>query len=120
MVQSTSMATAFVMMLTLTAAVHAGSVLFVDDDARPGGDGTTWDTAYRFLQDALADAAQGGVNQIRVAQGVYQPDRTEASPDGTGDREASFQLVNGTALMSAVVYTSFPLGGLCSRSSLHQ
>ena len=99
MAKTTSTATAFVMILTLTAAVHAGSVLYVDDDAPPDGDGTDWKKAYRFVQDALADAFQGGVSEIRVAQGVYQPDRTEAIPDGTGDREASFQLINGVTLM---------------------
>ena len=34
-----------------------------------------------------------------MAQGAYQPDRNEKTPDGTGDRVASFQLVNGVALM---------------------
>ena len=99
MAQTTGTTTAIAMILTLTATVHGGSVLYVDDDAPPGGDGTSWKTAYRFLQDALADASQGGANQIRVAQGVYQPDRTEATPDGTGDREAAFQLLNDLALM---------------------
>ncbi len=98
MANTTSTATAFVMMLTLTAAVHAGSVLFVDDDAPPGGDGTTWDTAYRFLQDALTNASGGGVSEIRIAQGTYRPDKDEANPDGTADPEATFQLIDGVAL----------------------
>ncbi|MCH8261208.1 MAG: hypothetical protein IIC46_13505, partial [Planctomycetes bacterium] len=72
--------------LVLSAA-GAGSVLHVDDDAPPGGNGSSWETAYRFLQDALADAAGGGVNEIRAAQGVYKPDQGEANPNGTGDRE---------------------------------
>ena len=77
----------------------AGGVLFVDDDAALGGDGIKWDTAYRFLQDALTDASGGGISEVHVAQGVYQPDRDEANPDGTGDRAATFQLINGVALM---------------------
>ena len=89
--------------LLLAAAVtsHAvgGNVVFVDDDAPAGGDGTTWNTAYRFLQDALADAAGGGVTEVRVGQGTYKPDRDEVNPDGTGDREATFQLITGVALM---------------------
>ena len=82
-------------------AVAADGVLFVDDDAAPAGDGQSWDTAYRFLQDAITFAADpvNGVTEIRVAQGVYQPDRDEDNPDGAGDREATFQLVNGVALM---------------------
>ncbi len=76
-----------------------GNVVFVDDDAPPVGDGTTWDTAYRFLQDALADAFGGGVTEIRVGQGTYKADRNDMNPDGTGDREATFQLINSLALM---------------------
>ncbi|MCH7849658.1 MAG: right-handed parallel beta-helix repeat-containing protein, partial [Planctomycetes bacterium] len=83
----------------ISSAAHGGGVLFVDDDASPGGDGASWNTAYRFLQDALTDASGGGTSEVRVAQGIYKPDRDEANPDGTGDREASFHLLNGVALM---------------------
>jgi hypothetical protein len=85
----------------LVAQSAAGQgVLYVDDDAPPAGDGLTWSTAFRFLQDALATAAAsaGVVTEIRVAQGIYLPDREEASPDGTGSQEATFQLINGVAL----------------------
>ncbi|MEE8155055.1 MAG: right-handed parallel beta-helix repeat-containing protein [Phycisphaerales bacterium] len=88
------------MVLGLSSFVFgAGSVVHVDDDAPPGGDGASWDTAYRFLQDGLTSAAKGRVNEIRVAQGTYKPDRDEANPDGTGDREATFQLINDVALI---------------------
>jgi hypothetical protein len=71
--------------LALSAApAAAGQVLYVDDDAAPLGDGLSWPTAYRFLQDALADAAASGgtVNAIHVAQGVYTPNLDESNPDG--------------------------------------
>ena len=90
---------AMIAMFVISDLAHGGAILFVDDDAPPGGDGTTWKTAYRFLQDALADASGGGIAEIRVGQGTYTPDRDEANPDGTGDREATFQLVNGVALI---------------------
>ena len=64
--------------------------IFVDDDAPPGGDGLSWSTAYRFLQDALYSLPDG--MEVRVAQGVYKPDRDEANPAGTGDRLARFDL----------------------------
>lgn len=69
-----------------------GVVVFVDDDAPPGGDGTTWETAYRFLQDGLSFAADpaNGVSHIKFAQGVYLPDRDESNPTGSGDRHATF------------------------------
>jgi hypothetical protein len=84
----------------LTVAARGGTILLVDDDAPPGGDGLSWDTAYRFLQDGLAEAeASGQVETIRVAQGVYVPDRDEANPGGTGDRSAVFGLINGVSIM---------------------
>lgn len=51
-------------------------ILYVDDSVPQSGDGSSWTTAYRFLQDALAFAAQpaNGVTEIRVAQGLYKPD----------------------------------------------
>jgi parallel beta-helix repeat protein len=84
-------------MLLISAGLSAQTVLYVDDDAPSDGDGLTWDTAFRFLQDALSNAAIG--TEIYVAQGVYLPDRDEANAAGTGDREAAFQLVNGITLM---------------------
>lgn len=83
--------------LLLSAAAEAGQVVHVDDDAVPGGDGSTWNTAYRFLQDAIAAASnpRNGIAEVRIAQGLYRPDRDEVNPAGTGDRLVSFQLVNG-------------------------
>ncbi|MCH8152543.1 MAG: right-handed parallel beta-helix repeat-containing protein [Planctomycetes bacterium] len=94
----TAIAVLAAIMLT-SAAAQGGPVLYVDDDAPPGGDGTSWNTAYRFLQDGLTDACAGGIAEIRVGQGIYLPDRDEANPGGTGDREATFQLCNAVALM---------------------
>ena len=97
----TSVAAAMGMAVALAAPTSAQSTLHVDDDAAPGGNGQTWAASYRFLQDALASAADSGgaVTAIRVGQGIYTPDRDEANPDGTGDREETFQLINGLALM---------------------
>ncbi|MEE9129490.1 MAG: hypothetical protein V3T84_05690 [Phycisphaerales bacterium] len=76
--------TVLIGLFLISSAAHGGGVRFVDDDASPGGDGTSWNTAYRFLQDALADASGGDVSDIRVAQGVYKPDRDEANSQGHG------------------------------------
>ena len=93
-------------MMLASAAAQAGTVLYVDDDAPLGGVGLSWGTPYRFLQDALAFAcdSKNGIGEVRVGQGVYQPDRDEANPKGTCDpgpcdREATFQLCNAVALM---------------------
>jgi len=79
--------------------VARGKTIYVDADAAGPNTGTTWADAYNFLQDALADAnsSQKPV-EIRVAQGVYKPDRSAAEPNGTGDREATFRLISGVTL----------------------
>ena len=84
----------------LCPAGFGGPYLHVNDDALPGGDGASWDTALRFLQDALAVASDPSnqVIQIRLAAGIYHPDRSEAAPGGTGDRRATFQLISGVIL----------------------
>jgi len=86
--------------LFATVSTPAQSTLiYVDDDAVPGGDGSSWATAYRFLQDALAEAAATEETvEIRVARGTYRPDRDGANPNGTGDRRASFELLSGLTL----------------------
>ena len=92
---SASWIIAAVSLTAATAAAHAGPVCHVDDDAVPGGDGTSWTTAFRFLRDAVTCASdpESGILEIRVAGGVYVPDRDEAIPVGTGNRQASFELV---------------------------
>jgi len=74
-----------------------GKIVFVDADAAGNNDGSSWSDAYNYIQDALADAnsAEKPV-EIRVAQGIYKPDQgTNQTP---GDREATFQLINGVIL----------------------
>ncbi|MCP3903238.1 MAG: hypothetical protein GY715_06330 [Planctomycetes bacterium] len=84
---------ALALVLLATTGASAQVIIYVDDSAALGGDGSTWPTAYRFLQDALADAAsQDNVVRVRVGGGIHRPDESEASPSGTGDRNATFQL----------------------------
>jgi len=72
-------------------------MVYVDDDAAFGGDGSSWDSAYRDLQDALADAnaAQKPV-EVHVAQGRYRPD--QGASQAPGDREAAFVLLDEVTL----------------------
>ncbi|MCH7604016.1 MAG: right-handed parallel beta-helix repeat-containing protein, partial [Planctomycetes bacterium] len=92
------LAMTLVMSVTTGRSVQAGGVLFVDDDAPAAGDGLSWNTAYRFLRDALNTAITGGISEIRVAQGTYLPDHSESSPTGTGIPDDFFVLTNGLTL----------------------
>jgi hypothetical protein len=80
-------------------ATTLGKIIYVDDDANGLEDGSSWQDAYRYLQDALtnANAADKPV-EVRVAQGVYRPDRTSAQPGGTRDRNAAFHLIDQLTL----------------------
>lgn len=97
---SSIMRGAAVIFLAAAAAGFAGGVLYVDVDAVGGNDGSSWDNAYNHLQDALGDAGSlAKPVEIRVAQGVYRPDESAAEPNGSGDRTAAFQLINGVTIM---------------------
>jgi len=84
-----------VIMVLAIACSAWGKVIYVDDDANAPGDGSSWETAYKFLQDALADAesAEKPV-EIRVAQGIYRPDQGVASSPWAVPRQASFRLLD--------------------------
>ncbi|MFU8828122.1 MAG: choice-of-anchor Q domain-containing protein [Phycisphaerales bacterium] len=63
-------------------------IVYVDDDAPVGGDGTSWQTAHQSLQDALAQDYSDRLVKIRMAQGTYRADRF--SGVNTMDPNASF------------------------------
>ncbi len=92
--------------LFLVVPCQAG-IIYVDTNTPDNNDGSSWAKAYKYLQDALADANSNvDVNEIWVAQGIYTPDSNSADPNGSGDRTSTFQLINGVAL-----YGGFPSGG---------
>lgn len=72
----------------------SAKIIYVNDDASLGGDGTSWETAKKYLQNALASANEG--DEIRVAEGSYRPD--QGSSRVIGDRSASFELGRGVNL----------------------
>jgi hypothetical protein len=74
-----------------------GRTIYVDDDASGLNNGSSWENAYIYLQDALADANSSPKPvEIRVAQGIYTPDRGAGIE--AGDYNASFELINGVTL----------------------
>jgi hypothetical protein len=94
-----SLPTAICILVLSSCPAVLGRTIYVDDDAPASGDGSSWATAHRFLQDALAAAwSLPGEIEIRVAQGIYKPDRSSAHPEGTRDRAAFFYLAGGYTL----------------------
>ncbi len=76
---------------------RTNAIIYVDKNVIGGNDdGTSWGNAYVHLQDALYDAAPG--DQIWVAQGVYFPDWDPILKYSTGNREASFNMINDVAI----------------------
>jgi hypothetical protein len=106
--------------LAMAAQVHAQTkVLYVDDDAPLGGNGTSWSAAYRHLQSAFSEAATLSSPdaprevEIRIAQGVYRPD------EGTLDKNKYFELPDGVASgLTLSVLGAF--GGLGSATPDHR
>jgi len=86
-----------VILLWLCPAIASGGVIHVDANAPPGGNGQTWGTAYKHLQDALYKPPTGG-DQICVAAGTYKPDEDEGANVDPNDRTETFQLINGVAI----------------------
>jgi predicted outer membrane repeat protein len=76
------------------------SPIFVDDNALFEGDGRSWATAFKYLQDALYAAADplSGRGEIRVAQGTYYPDQDEGGHVTPSDRAATFEMQNNLAI----------------------
>jgi predicted outer membrane repeat protein len=68
--------------------------VFVDSNAAGSNDGSSWQDAYNYLQDALAMWSPG--DQIWVADGIYKPD--QGGGKTPGDRGATFQLISGIVI----------------------
>jgi len=87
-------------------------IIFVDTNATGANNGSSWVNAYKYLQDALADATSSSKPvEIRVAQGTYKPDEDILHPQGTGDRAATFQLINGVAIKGGYAGPRMSLSG---------
>ena len=96
--------------LSLAATAAFGQTIwYVDDDAPLLGNGSSWPTAYKYLQDALNVAT--GNDEIHVASGIYKPDSDEAGNVTPGGRSENFELTCGLTLIGG--YRGCP-GGNCA------
>ncbi len=84
-----------VLCLITPILLHANR-FYVDELASPGGDGSSWDSAFNYLQDALDQTVAGRGDEVWIAAGTYYPD--EGVSVTSGDRYASFILRNGVTL----------------------
>ncbi len=98
----------FAAQFILCAAIAQNTVLYVDDSASPGGNGSSWDTAFSSLQSALEAASAADGAEIRVAQGVYRPGLGADMQAGGDARLASFKLLDNTTMLGGF----FGLGSL--------
>lgn len=89
------------------ATAESAQVIYVDNDAAGAGNGSSWQNACVHLQDALALAAAAAKPvEIRVAGGIYRPDRGAGVTPG--DQTATFQLLNGVTLKGGYAGATAP------------
>ncbi len=65
-------------------------IIRVDGDVAVGGNGTSWPNAYKYLQDALANALEGDEIWVAAATDEYFVDQDAENCEGTADRRATF------------------------------
>jgi hypothetical protein len=82
------------LLVALCGASGSAKVIYVDAYATGDNNGSDWTNAYNYLQDAIEAATSG--TEVRVAQGIYQPD--QGGGNILGDRLATFQLKNGVTM----------------------
>ncbi|MDG2451043.1 MAG: hypothetical protein P8M34_15450, partial [Saprospiraceae bacterium] len=79
------------------------SIIYVDEQASIGGDGSSWGTAYKYLQDALDDARGQAslINtfEIWVSEGSYCPDDDEGGNYSDNSPDEAFEMIEYVSLL---------------------
>ena len=97
-----------IIFLSIALLGNAGAaVIYVDADATAGGDGSSWASAFNYLQDALDQTVASQGDEVWIAEGTYFPD--DGASVTVGDRTASFTLKDGVALYGGFVGTETSL-----------
>ena len=80
-------------LLLLIASSASATVIYVDKDAAEGGDGSSWSSAYKYLNDALDYVDnRSGTYELWVAEGSYYPD--EGNRYNNDDQNSTFLIPN--------------------------
>lgn len=86
------------------------ATVYVDADATGGsGDGTSWETAYTDLQDAIDAAETNGGGEVWVAAGTYYPTSQPTEIDTSNTRYNHFALKNGVSVYGGFAGTETDL-----------
>ena len=91
----------------LSFSALQANIIYVDSNAATGGNGTSWETAIKYLQDALDVTVSGRGDQVWIAQGTYYPD--DGANVTEGDRFASFMIKDQVALYGGFIGTETEL-----------
>jgi hypothetical protein len=85
-------------------SVNAQNIYFVNRNAEPGGDGSSWNTAFRDVQTSLDSACLHAPSEIWVTAATYFPSQNvEGTTLGSTDRSNTFVMCTGVALYGGFV-----------------
>ncbi len=83
----------FISGITVLALPTSAAVWYVDKDAPPGGDGTSWVTAFNEIQPGIDAAHADGGGEVWVAEGVY--DEVRSGSGGSLDLQEAAAIYGG-------------------------
>ncbi|MBK1791896.1 right-handed parallel beta-helix repeat-containing protein [Persicirhabdus sediminis] len=90
--------------LFVALGASQAKTIYVDASVAAGVDGTSWQEAYKDLQDALDDSSAG--DEIWVAEGIYLPSELPRDNHYPDPRSVVFMLPEGITILGG-----FPQGG---------
>ncbi len=98
-----------------TSSLGATRIIYCDARAPGANDGSSWENAFKYLQDALAAAGRPTEKvEIRVAQGIYKPhemsetSRVLLEATERSERLQSFQLKNHVVIQGGYLGVGAP------------